>query len=196
MDAADDDYAWPDFDENTASALCYTSGTTGRPKGVLYSHRSTVLHAYAIALPDVLRPARHQPHPAGRADVPRQCLGHSVCHRADRCGAGAAGSASRWRQPRATAQPGARDADLRRADRLARPAAASARQRREAGDGEAHHDRRLGRAAAADRGIPRRVRRRRRAWLGHDGTQPGRHLQCAEAGAGRPRRRAGACGTC
>ena len=54
MAAADDDYAWPEFDENTASALCYTSGTTGRPKGVLYSHRSTVLHAYAIALPDVL----------------------------------------------------------------------------------------------------------------------------------------------
>jgi 3-(methylthio)propionyl---CoA ligase len=54
MDAADDDYAWPLFDENTASALCYTSGTTGRPKGVLYSHRSTWLHAYATALPDVL----------------------------------------------------------------------------------------------------------------------------------------------
>jgi 3-(methylthio)propionyl---CoA ligase len=56
MKAADDDYAWPSFDENTASALCYTSGTTGRPKGVLYSHRSTVLHAYAAALPDVLAP--------------------------------------------------------------------------------------------------------------------------------------------
>jgi 3-(methylthio)propionyl---CoA ligase len=54
VDAADDDYTWPSFDENTASALCYTSGTTGRPKGVLYSHRSTVIHAYAIALPDVL----------------------------------------------------------------------------------------------------------------------------------------------
>ncbi len=54
MAAADDDYTWPEFDENTASALCYTSGTTGRPKGVLYSHRSTVIHAYAIAMPDVL----------------------------------------------------------------------------------------------------------------------------------------------
>ena len=53
MAEADDDYAWPLFDELTASGLCYTSGTTGRPKGVLYSHRSTVLHAYAVAMPDV-----------------------------------------------------------------------------------------------------------------------------------------------
>ena len=45
MASADENYDWPDFDENTASALCYTSGTTGRPKGVLYSHRSAVLHA-------------------------------------------------------------------------------------------------------------------------------------------------------
>jgi fatty-acyl-CoA synthase len=43
--AQSSDYEWPTFDENTASTLCYTSGTTGNPKGVLYSHRSSVLHA-------------------------------------------------------------------------------------------------------------------------------------------------------
>ncbi|MCE9569343.1 MAG: AMP-binding protein [Rhodocyclales bacterium] len=52
--AQGDDYEWPEFDENTASSLCYTSGTTGNPKGVLYSHRSTVLHAYGSSLPDGL----------------------------------------------------------------------------------------------------------------------------------------------
>ncbi len=42
------DLAWPDFDENTASSLCYTSGTTGNPKGALYTHRSTLLHSFAV----------------------------------------------------------------------------------------------------------------------------------------------------
>jgi fatty-acyl-CoA synthase len=49
-----DRFEWPEFDELTASSLCYTSGTTGNPKGVLYSHRSTVLHAYAACLPDAM----------------------------------------------------------------------------------------------------------------------------------------------
>ena len=47
-------YVWPQLDENTASSMCYTSGTTGDPKAALYSHRSTTLHAYAAALPDVM----------------------------------------------------------------------------------------------------------------------------------------------
>jgi len=54
IDTHSDDYAWPQFDENAASTLCYTSGTTGNPKGALYSHRSTVLHAYASAMPSAL----------------------------------------------------------------------------------------------------------------------------------------------
>jgi len=48
------DWQWPQFDERNAVALCYTSGTTGNPKGALYSHRSTVLHAYGAALPDAM----------------------------------------------------------------------------------------------------------------------------------------------
>lgn len=59
LDAESDEFEWTEFDENTASSLCYTSGTTGNPKGVLYSHRSTLLHAYAGCLPDVLGLSAH-----------------------------------------------------------------------------------------------------------------------------------------
>jgi acyl-CoA synthetase (AMP-forming)/AMP-acid ligase II len=52
--SSSDDYEWPQFDENSAASLCYTSGTTGNPKGALYSHRSTVLHSYASAMPNAL----------------------------------------------------------------------------------------------------------------------------------------------
>jgi fatty-acyl-CoA synthase len=54
VEAASADYEWPEFDENSASSLCYTSGTTGNPKGALYSHRSTLLHSYASTMPDAL----------------------------------------------------------------------------------------------------------------------------------------------
>ena len=51
---ADGDFQWKSFDENTAAGMCYTSGTTGEPKGVLYSHRSNVLHAMIAAMPDAM----------------------------------------------------------------------------------------------------------------------------------------------
>jgi 3-(methylthio)propionyl---CoA ligase len=54
IQAHGDTFEWPTLDENSASSMCYTSGTTGDPKGVLYSHRSTVLHSLGSALPDAL----------------------------------------------------------------------------------------------------------------------------------------------
>jgi fatty-acyl-CoA synthase len=54
MDAQDGLFDWPVLDERQASYLCYTSGTTGNPKGALYSHRSTVLHAFGASLPDAM----------------------------------------------------------------------------------------------------------------------------------------------
>lgn len=54
LSEADQDFAWREFDERTAAGMCYTSGTTGNPKGVIYSHRSNVLHTMAAVQPDML----------------------------------------------------------------------------------------------------------------------------------------------
>jgi acyl-CoA synthetase (AMP-forming)/AMP-acid ligase II len=59
LQAQSDEFAWPELDERAASALCYTSGTTGNPKGVLFSHRGTVLHSYASCLPNAMSLSHH-----------------------------------------------------------------------------------------------------------------------------------------
>ena len=51
---SEDGFVWPEFDEREAAALCYTSGTTGNPKGVLYSHRSTMLHTFGASVPSAI----------------------------------------------------------------------------------------------------------------------------------------------
>ena len=65
-------------DENTAAAMCYTSGTTGNPKGVVYSHRSAVLHSLISLTADGFGALRARRRAAGRPDVPRQRLGPAL----------------------------------------------------------------------------------------------------------------------
>ena len=71
-------YVEPRLDEQDAAAMCYTSGTTGRPKGVLYSHRALMLHSLAQAARDCLGVGEQDVDPAGRSDVSRQRLGPAV----------------------------------------------------------------------------------------------------------------------
>ena len=96
---ASPEYEWPLFDENTASTLCYTSGTTGNPKGVLYSHRSTVLHALRRLRGRRIRPrgARFDPHRG--AAVPRQRVEPAVFRGDVRGEARAPRSEARSRKP-------------------------------------------------------------------------------------------------
>ena len=158
-------------------------GPPANPKGVLYSHRSTVLHSYAVCAVDGLAPFVRGIGAAGRADVPRQRVGHAVRRRDVR-------REARDARPRARRQERLRadarregDGRARRAYRLADAVQARRRGGRRPEEGsvpEARGHRRLRRAARDERAVRDAVRRVRRSCLGDDRDVAARHgLQSA-----------------
>ena len=166
------EFDWPTFDENTASSLCYTSGTTGNPKGALYSHRSTVLHTYAAALPDSLNCS------ARDVILPVVPMFH----------------VNAWGLPYVACMVGAKvvypgpwldgkslyelfesegvTMSAGRADRLAGPARSRRVQRSGVQNDAPYRDRRLRLSAGDDTCLPGTIRRPGTARLGHDRNEP------------------------
>jgi hypothetical protein len=175
LDGETDDFEWPLFDEDTAAALCYTSGTTGHPKGVLFSHRSTVLHALAVCLPDA------KDYSSRSVVLPIVPMFHvnawGIPYSAPLVGAklvfpgpGLDGkSLYELLESERGRQLG------RRADDLAGPHQLHEAERPAAPSPQEHHDRRRGVSRVDDHDAAGRFRRDGAPRLGHDGNEPGRH---------------------
>ncbi len=184
----DGDFTWKSFDENTAAGMCYTSGTTGNPKGVLYSHRSNVLHAFMAALPDSKGIASRD---VVLPVVPFfHANGWSLAFSTPMVGrhAGAAGTKARRRLDLRAAQHLQGHLHRRGADGVADAAAGPREDRRQTAAPEARGDRRLGLPARHDQDLRRQIRRRGGARLGHDRDEPARlalHHETGTRGADR-----------
>ena len=162
-------YAWPRIDERDAAAVCYTSGTTGDPKGVVYSHRSIWLHSMQVCMKESFCHRRQRPGARRRAAVPRHGLGAALRRLHDRRQPADAAPVPPGRATRPDDRDRAADDGRRSAHHLARPAAPPGRPRRRRLLAARGHRRRLGLSAGAHAGLRRALRRPDRARLGHDG---------------------------
>ena len=170
-------FDWPELDERSAAAMCYTSGTTGDPKGVVYSHRSTWLHTMA----------EQSASSVGMTEKDRILIIVPMFH-ANAWGTPYARLDGRHHHDHAPDVPHGRapgrrdqrvppDAGLRRAHHLERPAAPEHADRLLLGAG--HHRRGRRRAPGADRGVRGALRRHDHSGLGHDRDQPDGGLRAA-----------------
>ena len=180
-------FDYPEIDDRAGAGLCYTSGTTGNPKGVLYSHRSNILHTMGQCMADGFGISPRRPRPPGGADVPRQRVGaalrgvhggrepdHALALPAGR----AAGEADRAR---------AGDGGGRGADDLARRAALVRRAQARPLEHPHRGVRRRGRPARAHEGVRGAPRDADRPGLGHDRDEPARVGRAPAGGAARAR---------
>ena len=181
----DEDFNWDELDENAACGLCYTSGTTGNPKGVLYSHRSNVLHAFMAARPT--------PWACATSDtmLPVVPMFHAnawaIAFVAPMIGAKLVMPGPKL--------DGASVYELLDGEKVTMTAAVptvwliaaavSGGDRKDAAASETRADRRLGLPAHHDRMFREEIRRRCRACLGHDRDEPARHAGHAQGGRGR-----------
>ena len=180
LGAQSGEFDYPEIDDRMAAALCYTSGTTGNPKGVLYSHRSTLLHVDRGADRRQHRPAFDGSRAARSPDVPRERLGARPCRTVDGRGPRDAEPLPPGRAARQADRGGEGDGGRRRADDLARPPELRGRERRRPFVAPLRAVRRVGGAAVAHAGVQGAPRSRDPPGVGHDGNEPCR-LRCPSA---------------